>query len=59
MPPAGRGRPTLWRWDPAASHRNLASPIPDVMWLCYGGRPGALPMAEQERRLFLLILAFL
>ena len=24
-----------------------------------GGRPGALPMAEQERRLFLLILAFL
>jgi len=24
-----------------------------------GGRPGALPTAEQERRLFLLILAFL
>jgi hypothetical protein len=45
-------------------HRNLASPVPDVMATARvkrerGGRPGALPMAEQERRLFLLIPALL
>jgi len=43
-------------------HRKVTSLIPDVMVAARvererGDRPGALPMAEQERRLFLLIPA--
>jgi hypothetical protein len=42
--------------------RKVTSLIPDVMVAARvererGDRPGALPMAEQERRLFLLIPA--